>query len=369
MFVLDIAKTFPMATPNIPELRLHAQQIAHSYFKEVTELVSHMGVLQAQDFQMVKWAIGLRVPGTTAEDIDNLIQKGKLLRTHLLRPTWHMVADKDIYWLLELTAPRIIAAQKWRHKELGLTDTILKKSLKVMEKAFKETKQLTREELIEELEKAKIATNENRASHLLFMAELDGLLCSGSGKGQRTSYRLLSETVKKPTSISKEEAMAKLTTLYFTSRGPATLEDFMNWSGFAITEVKKAMEELPSHLISETIGENTYWWSDKAKIHLKEKGQLHLLPSFDEYIIGYKDRSAVLQEVHHKTAVSNNGIFWPTIVLDGQVIGIWKRTIKKETLEIKPSFFDKATKSSVKLLEAEAKHYGEFLHLKPEVIP
>jgi len=357
-----------MIVLDIPHLRLQAQQIAGTHFDSATELVSYMGALQAQDFYMVKWAIGIRLPNTKEEEIETLIEKGELLRTHLLRPTWHLVAAKDIHWLLELTAPHIIAAQKGRHKELGLTEGVLTKSQHVIEKAFKKAEQLTREELVEELEKAKIATNENRAAHLLFMSELNGLLCSGASKGQRSTYRLLEERVKKTAPLSKDEALTKLVQLYFTSRGPATVQDFMNWSSFALTEVKKAMEDLPSHIVSETVAGNTFWWSDKVSLTSKQKPSLYLLPAFDEYIIGYKDRSAVLDTVHHKTAVSNNGIFWPTIAWDGQVIGIWKRTIKKESVVIAPQFFQPPTAAIQKSMTKAVKYYGDFLGKSPEVV-
>lgn len=356
-----------MEFQDMPFHRLHAQHISHSRFKYTQELVSHLGALQAQDFYMVKWALGIRMPGTKNEDIEKAMDKGDILRTHLLRPTWHLVSSDDIYWLLDLTSPHLKTLLKPRHKELELTKAILIKSQNVIEKILQAQKQATREQLVTALEKANIITTENRASHLLFTAELEGLICSGTGHTKSSTYALLDERVPKAKRVSKEEALSKLALIYFKSRGPATLKDFINWSSLPKIDARKGWETAKSKLATAKIGDQEYGWDDSLKVTKKETEEIYLLPAFDEYIIGYKDRTAVLAKDYHKTAVSVNGIFWPTIVHKGHVVGIWKRTLKKGTAFIETHFFKRPTASQKIETEKAATAFGTFLDLNVEV--
>jgi len=356
-----------MLIKDIPNYRLYSQQIASTKFKSAKELVSWMGALQAQDFKMVKWAVGVRLKGITENTVDSLIDKGALLRTHLLRPTWHLVAADDIYWLLELTGPGIKNRIKSRNKQLELTEDLLSKSTKLIENAFKETNQVTREKLVTEFVRAKIPMDDNRAAHILLIAELDGFLCSGAVKGSTTTYALLSERVKKPLSISREEALSKLAMTYFSSRGPATIQDYTNWSGLSMTEAKKGINAVKSKITGLKEENLEYWFNKSSVKHAKENNELYLLPSFDEYIIAYKDRSNILSSENHKTAISINGIFWPVIIQHGIAIGIWKRTIKKEKVFLETFFFKKPHILTLEMAREAALAYGKFLGLEAEI--
>lgn len=326
-----------------------------------------MGAMQAQDYSMVKWAIGLRLPNSTDRVIEAAINNGEIIRTHLLRPTWHLVSAKDIYWMLELTAPQIKATLKSRHKELGLSQTIITKSNTVIKQALRDGKHLTRYELVAELEKNGIMTNENRASHLLVQAELDGIVCSGATKGKNQTYALLEERVPKTKSLSKEKALAKLAGQYFASHCPATLEDFIWWSGLSVSDAKQALEIAKSVLISKQIGSSIYWSTNLASISKKDEEDAHLLPAFDEFIISYKDRSASLPYKNYNKAVSDNGIFRPVIVVNGQVIGIWKRTIKKDKVIVETDFFKPPSKATLIQIDKAAVQYGCFLEKETEL--
>ena len=182
-----------MDSTDIVIARLISQQITGSKFTTVKDLVGWMGALQAQDYAMSKWALGVRLPGAILQDIETAIDAGDILRTHVLRPTWHLVSASDIYWMLALSAPQIKSSLKSRHLQLGLSETVLKQSSTLIEKALSGGKHLTREELLAEFKNAKMATDDNRASHLLLMAELDGLICSGAAKAGKPTYALLAE--------------------------------------------------------------------------------------------------------------------------------------------------------------------------------
>lgn len=357
-----------MTLTDIAGLRLINQQIAETKFKTVKDLVGWMGAMQAQDFAMVKWAVGTRLPGSTVQIIERAIDNAEIIRTHLLRPTWHLVSADDIHWMLELTAPQIKALLKARHKQLELTDAIVSKSNKIIEKILSKETQVTREEIFIQFEKAKISVNDNRGSHLLLHAELDGLICSGKTKNNDHAYALLNERVPLSKKISRDEALAKLAHKYFSSHCPATLDDFVWWSGLSVTDARRALESVKSNFTSEKINSTVYWLTNSFSLHRKTKVSVHFLPAYDEFIISYKDRSAVLTTDNLKKTISSNGIFYPTIVVDGRVIGLWKRTLKKDKVVIESKLFVKQNNASRERIEKASEKFGLFLNKKSEMV-
>lgn len=362
-----------MNNKTISNTRLINQQIAGTKFKTPKEIVSFMGAMQAQDYNMAKWAIGVRLPGSTDKSVEEAFNKGEILRTHLLRPTWHFVSPNDIHWLLKLTAPNIRASLKSRHHQLELTDSVFSKCNKIIEKALDGT-QLNRDELVRRFEKAKIATDENRAAHIMLDAELHGLVCSGKIINKKQTYTLLEERVPKTKPFNKDEALIKLAKKYFSSRGPATLQDFIWWSGLTAGDAKHSLEMVKKEFFSFKHNEQVYWVHEKDKEHHheNEKGNStklsYLLPAYDEFLLSYRDRSASLTFDDFEKTISNNGIFRPLIVVDSQVTGIWKRTSSKETLIIELSFFKSLDKKTLSLVQNLCESFGKFLDLKTEII-
>jgi len=353
---------------DISTIRLISHQIAAPQLKSAKAIVDWMGAMQAQDYAMAKWAIGCRLPGSTDQMIERAINKGEILRTHLLRPTLHLVSQDDIYWMQALTAHQIKARLKSRHKELELSETVFNKSNAIIENALTGGKQLTREELEAEIEKADIATINNRGYHLLVWAELDGLVCSGATKGGKHTYALLEERVKKTHPITKEEALAKLARKYFTSHGPATLKDFVWWSGLSVSDANHGLEMAKSEFVSVTVDSHTYWLADSFSPSQNDGKSAYLLPAFDEFIISYKDRSAALSLERFNKAVSNNGVFRPVIVFNGQVMGVWKRSMKKDKVILETELFEQTDRRLESLIEIAAKQFGYFIEKKTEVI-
>ncbi|GAB4024315.1 winged helix DNA-binding domain-containing protein [Spirosoma gilvum] len=356
-----------MDLSTIAHHRLHNQQIAQPTFTTINEVVNWMGAMQAQDANLIKWAIGVRLPGTTEKEVSAALDSGKLIRTHLLRPTWHVVAAEDIHWLLDLTAPHVKASIRSRLKDLEITSEVLTTCYTILEKVLLDNSYLTRSELMLELQRANIATDNNRSAHLMMQAELDGIVCNGVAKGKQLTYALLQERVPKPQPLQREEGLAKLAHTYFTSHGPATLADFVWWSGLPITDARRALMSIQSSFASETIGSQTYWFDPSRHVSASRHESLYLLPSFDEYTVSYKDRSAVLTADAHKQAISANGIFSPIIVYNGSVIGLWKRTIKKDKVVLEPSFFETTTPLILSLLEKASAGFGQFLNYTAEL--
>ncbi len=356
-----------MKYKEIAKTRLITQQIAESKFETAAEIVSWMGAMQAQDFGMTKWAIGLRLTKSTESEIYKAIDSAEIIRTHLLRPTWHFVSATDIYWMLNLTGPKIKAGMKGRHRQLELSENILKKANSVIEKSLSTETHLTRKELVSELHKAKIPTDNNRSSHIFLNAELDGIICSGKMKEGQTTYALLAERVPEKKLSNKEESLFKLATKYFQSHSPATLHDFLWWSGLSVTEAKKAISSIKKDFVPEKINGVEYLFPVAATSPKKINRTVFLLPAFDEYLISYKDRSASIFTDHEPKAFSKNGIFWPTIVINGKVAGTWKREIKKDKVIVTTLFFDSKNKVNKSGLQKEVEKFGNFLNCKPEL--
>lgn len=352
-----------MNLSDVVKLRLANQQIAGTKLKTVKDIVGWMGALQAQDFNMAKWAIGVRLPGSTERTVRESFDKGEILRTHLLRPTWHFVSADDIHWLLELTAPHIRASLRSRHKALGLTREICAESNGIIRRELAGGNLLSRKEMIAALKQAKMPLHDPQGYyHLLLNAELDGVICSGAIKEKEPTYALLTGWAPKKKTINRNEALAELAKRYFASHGPATMQDFTWWSGLPATDAKKALEMAKPDLASETIGPQLYWLAKSfSPPRAIEKDAVVLLPAFDEFILSYKDRSAAILIENQKKAISANGIFRPVILLNGQAIGTWKRTIKKNETIVGAHFFRSADKNIKDLLVKEAARYGRFL--------
>ncbi len=350
-----------MKLPDIARLRLVSQQLDGTKFQTVKDIVGWLGAMQAQDDAMAKWAIGVRLPNSTTRTIETALNSGEIIRTHVLRPTWHFASAEDVRWMLELTAPHIRSSMVGRHNAMGITGSELKKSFALMEKALSGGIHLTREELIAELRKEKIKTDGGRAHHLFLSAESEEILCSGALKDGQQTYAMLDEWVPKSKALPKEEALAKLAARYFAGHGPATLRDFIWWSGLRVNSAKQALESVKRDFQSATIHSQTHWFSGALSAAGQTGASAYLLPAFDEFIIGYKDRRASLPRENHHKAVSNNGIFRPIIVVNGKVTGVWKRTIKKDKAAAEMTFFERPHRSTKKSIDEAAEQYVRFI--------
>jgi hypothetical protein len=355
-----------MTSQEISKIRLMNQKISQPAC-QVKEIVSWMGAIQAQDYLMAKWAIGVRLSDPFVSRIDSSIDKGEILRIHVLRPTWHFVCAEDIFWMLRLSATKIRTSMKSRHKQLELNEPVISKASGIIEKSLSNGNNLTREELANEFLKANIRTDENRLSHILFCAELDELICSGPVKDNKLTYSLLSERVTEKKFLSREESLAELAKRYFTSRSPATTDDFAWWSNLTLKDARTAAESIKTDFVTESIGSGKYLIPRSITGLGPENTNVYLLPAYDEFLISYKDRSSSLSSVQNRKTVSDNGIFYPTIVIDGQVAGIWKRTVQKNKVIIDTSFFQPLTRSYINLVNNRATLFGLFLGKEAEI--
>lgn len=355
-----------MNISDIALLRTKTQQISTKYFQDAEKVVHHMGALQAQDSAMNKWAIGLRCKGATEASIEKAFSDNRIVRTHLLRPTWHTVSACDVRWILSLTSPQIKPLLKSHLRNLGLTDELLQTSKAVIKNSFgKES--FARHEINALLEAEGIRTQGQRSSMIMFYLEMEGVVCSGEVKNKQHTYSLMDDRIPMNALVTQEDQLKELAWRYFNSHAPATLEDFTWWSGLQITRARKALEMISDKLESVRIGQTLYWYPKSLEVSVPTGDAIYLLPAYDEYIISYKDRSAVIPLADFTRAINMNGIFWPVIVFNGKVIGTWSRAVKKDKVIVNPLAFKNFTIKQKRLIAKAAHEFGVFLGLKAEV--
>jgi hypothetical protein len=344
--------------------RLYHQRITHPNFIDAGEVVAWLGAMQGQDYAGTKWAFGLRLPGSTEADIEKAIADKLIMRTWAVRGTLHYVAPADIHWLVGLIAPRQISGNARRYKQLELDEPTLLRGRDLIAEALQGGKHLTRDELFAMLQANGISTTGQRGFYLLQRPGLERLIYQGEMRRNVTTFLALDEGKTLP----KDEAAAELARRYFISHGPATLADFVGWSGLLISEARAGLESIKSELVEETFDGQSYWLSPETP--KKPERSLYLLPGFDEYVLGYKDRDAVLDpQFADAICPGGNGMFMSTIVSDGHIVGTWKRTVKKKTVEIALEPFKPLSADQMDELAEAAQRYGEFLGLKAVVLP
>jgi Winged helix DNA-binding domain len=233
---------------NIPPIRLFQQKIIQQDLSTPQEVVAYMGAIQAQDFPMSRWAIGLRLPKSNDAMIEKALNDGQLVRTHVLRPTWHIVSGQDVRWMLALSAKNIKTAMASYSKDLGIDASTYVKTNDLIVKALEGGKSLTRQEVMNEIEKCGVKTDSSRAVHFMMNAEVDAIVCSGIPKGKELTYTLLDEKVPKGIVLNHEEALSTLAKRFFTSHAPATLQDFYWWSGLSMPDARLGLESIKNEL-------------------------------------------------------------------------------------------------------------------------
>jgi len=351
---------------NLPLVRLSQQKVITNHFSNPQVAVGYMGAIQAQDFEMSKWAIGLRTSQSTNGTIMDALDNGSLVRTHVLRPTWHIVSGQDVRWMIALTGKNIKAISATYARGLGIDATLYNQANDLIIRALEGGKNLTRKEIMSEIEKGGIKMDSSRAVIFMMNAETDAIVCNGTMKGKEHTYALLDEKVPKGLILSREEALATLAQRYFSSHAPATIQDFQWWSGLSMTDARAGLQSIMNELGEVEIGGRKYFYSKNIEYLPSEKSVL-LLPAFDEYCVSYKDRSEIFDLQWHKQAITNNGIFKPIVVINGKVEGIWKRTIQKKQVLIEPTFFNPQIKVDIDKLNYAAQQFGDFVGLPVEV--
>lgn len=353
----------PRIFRDIASERLANQQLLQPRLELPEAIVATLGAVQAQDYQGALWAVAQRSSAVLTEgDVDRAVAEGRVLRTHVLRPTWHFVVPADIRWMLALTGPRVKRAMASYDRKLGLTPEVYRKTNRALERALSGGQSLTRAELKLVLEKAGIETSVQRTAHVMMNAELDALITSGPRRGKQFTYALMDERVPATNERSRDESLHELALRYFRTRGPATVRDFAWWSGLTAADARLAVDLAGAHVASEEIDGARYHFAHDSQAVASGETRAWLLPNYDEYFIGFKDRSAIgllLKGV--VTATVTATLFTHVVAVDGQLIGGWRRMIDRDavTVEVRP--LTRLTKQGKEAVERAVEDYGHYL--------
>jgi hypothetical protein len=353
-----------MTGRDIAYQRMQSEHLIGKPLDHPVDVVRTLGAVQSQDYPGAKWALSQRTAGATSAEIDQLFNDGAILRTHVMRPTWHFVTPEDIRWMLELTAPRVHAFNAYYYRKSGIDSRVAARSNAAIAEALQGGTQLTRTELREVLLKAGIEVDNLGLGLLMMHAELDGVICSGAFQGKQHTYALLSERAPKATSLPREEALAELVRRYFTSHGPALITDFTWWSGLTVADAKLGIELAKDHLVKEEVDGKTYWLGAQATQPKIERPAIHLLPNYDEYMVAFKDRSPSYDPSRFGdvSAATLADVFYNhIIVLDSQGVGGWQRVIKSKEVVITLKLLVSLSKPERAALQAVIDRYSRFM--------
>lgn len=314
--------------------------------------------MQAQDYRWAKWSVGLRTDGCTDGQVERAIEDRRLVRTWMFRGTLHFVAARDLTWLRSLLAPGIIKRNGRRYRQLALDDQIFAKSQEVIGHAVEANGPLTRPEIKVYFEQKGVPAEGQQVPYLLQRAALDGLICHGPQRGSEPTYVLVPDWIGEQPALDRPEALGTLASRYLTSHGPATRHDFAWWSGLSAREARQALDLTPEAVMIEVDGVQ-YWAIDEPP-SAGEVENACLLPPFDEYLLGYKDRSPVLDPAYRKRVNAGGGMLKPTVMVHGEIGGIWSYKAKKREITVSIQPFRDLASQERDLIDRAAGRFGRF---------
>ena len=358
-----------MPSLDIRTVRLQNQHLLQATIKDPVEVLKSFVAIQAQDYYGAKWALGQRTVNCTDAVVEKAFTDGRILRLHVMRPTWHFVTPDDIRWLVRLTAPRVNAVSSYAYRKTELDHNVFRRTNKALIKALQGGRQLTRDELRIAIKRAGVEPGDSvRFGYIMIRSELDGIVCSGGRRGNQFTYALLDERVNTSRVLEDDEALGELTKRYFNSRGPATLQDYVWWSGLTTSQAKRGIEIVGTILRSEIINDKKYWLTAKTKRSVKDSPRrVQLLPSYDEYFIAYKDRSAAMHLSSNQKGRFSRLVFDAPLVIDGQAQGGWKRVIGKDAVIVSIREFSPLNRRDQAAVNSACAEYASFIGKEPRV--
>ena len=352
----------------LAQQRLNSQRLIGERLQTARDVVRWFGAVQSQDYAGAKWGVGLRMPEASDAALDAAFNSGQILRTHIMRPTWHFVAPEDLRWILALTSPRVQAANARVYRGLELEDAMLRRAQGVIAKALEGRQYLTRAELGEALDKKRINARGQRLAYIAMYAELQGLICSGPLRGKQHTYALVEERAPSTPSVDRDEALLRLALRYFTSHGPATPHDFAWWSGLTTSEAKRAITAAGDGIVHFDVDGKRYYLSPDIADAAIRRPIVHLLPNYDEHVVAYRDHGPSL-DARAPRALDHwgNALTAHLVVLNGLVVGGWRRTVEGSDVIVRLDLPIALRSSEQRALKRGLERYAEFLGLRATV--
>jgi hypothetical protein len=363
----------PFDLREIARLRLRNQRVTGALLASPAEAVGWLGCVQAQEYPLAKWSVAMRVVGGrdgSVHDtgVDQALARGEILRTHILRPTWHFVAPRDIRWIMRLTGPRVLSGSAARIRFLELDDSQLARSQDVMRRALEGGKQLTRPELQAEISRAGLNADGSRAAYMFMAAEMTCLVASGAPRGGKQTYALLDEFAppgpRDVAPFDRDAALAELTLRYFTSHGPATVADFGWWSGIGARETQRGILANGTDMERLEVDREEFWWAGDqgGSADSPPSPAVYLMQAYDEYVVAYRSpRTPINLDGLAADGVLGGLPFAHTIVSDTQVVGYWRRLTAGGGFRIEVQLLRALSTAESAALELEVERYAAFV--------
>ena len=340
--------------------RFRTQRLSGSPLPSAEAVVRLLGAVQSQDYPGAKWSLGQRMSDPTDAAIDRALDEGRILRTHVLRPTWHFVTPDDIRWMLELSAPRVLAQSAYYFAKLGLEPGVFRRAHVVLERELTAGRHRTREELAAALRRRKIEASGERLAYIVAEAELTGLLCSGALRGKRHTYALLEERAPQARKLRPDEALAELTCRFFEGHGPATLRHYAWWGGLTLGEARRGLEMVGGPLVRIEVGGSTCWMGRDAPDPPARDRAAYLVPEYDEALLGYKE--PMLADLPRAAGLERRPARWVRpIVIAGGRAGSWRRTFGRSEVSLETDVFARLDTGAEREIEKAAERFGRFL--------
>ena len=316
--------------------RLLSQQLICPQFTAPHDVVAWMGMMQAQDYRMMRWAVAMRTRRPSAQAFERDFNEGRIVRAHLFRTTWQLVSGEDYGWMLELCRESALKGLRgWMNTNgVSIPEAEQYTVQQVFADVLSRSRSVLKSDFAAALEDRGLVMTDQRLSYHIRLAEYAGMLCSGDLTPLKKSYALVTDKLPQTQFLPRDEALALLARRYFQSHSPATLEDFAWWCGLGLNACRKGMDAIGAELARERWKRLELYFHRDIRTHGFRSGRVHLLPPYDEYLIGYKSRRVVLHPDHSHHAHNNRGIFWPVLLQDGEVIGNWSTSSSQVDMDI-----------------------------------
>lgn len=344
--------------------RMRAQRLSAPMAPDPAAVVAWFGAVQAQDYAGAKWALNLRAPDLTDAQLDQALADGTIVRTHGPRPTWHFIAPADIRWVLTAVAPRVQLRSRTMYKTYEVDAPLMARVRTIVEKMLGGGRFATRTAIGKALTAKGIAAAGIRLGLIMFVLELDQVVCSGPRQGKQFTYALFDERVRDALVLSFEEACAALAGRYVASHGPVTINDFVWWSGLTVGEAKRAFDAVSPALRSEQIGDHAYWSSTtEPKATRREVPAVHLLPNYDEYFIAYRDREPTAALLPPSAPADPLDSYAHLLCVEGRFGGFWRRTVGSRKVDVQLLPYRALSRAHTAAAKDAAERYAAFLGL------
>jgi hypothetical protein len=344
----------------IAHRRLHAQHLVGPPLPDPVSVVRHFGAMQAQEYPVAKWSVAQRTRGIDDAQMQKLLDDGSILRTHVLRPTWHFVAADDLGWLLALTAPRVHAYNAYYYRQTGVDDAAAARATALAVDALRGGNHLTRAELATLFDEAGLPAKGIPLGYLMMRVELAGVIANGVMRGKQHTYSLVAERVPAPRPLEPDEALAELTLRYFTAHGPATTKDFAWWSSLTLAQIKRGLALVDGALTSDVVDGRTVWFRPGAAPAARPSALL--LQGYDEYVVAFSDTKFAFNLAGASPAPGRytlNSMMHP-IAVDTQLVGFWRRIPQGRGLALELDLFARTTAAQRRALDEEIQRYGDY---------